>query len=167
MNSMSENQNDEPSYAEAAYYETIEGNTNDHDDRFLPIANVSKIMKRAIPPNGKVAKDAKECVQECVSEFISFITSEAAERCQNEKRKTINGEDILCAMGSLGFENYVEPLKTFLLKLRDVSCKIVPLSFLFSYLYTEPHGETAWLLIFFPVFSLSTIRKVKIVYICR
>nr|VZI11749.1 unnamed protein product [Spirometra erinaceieuropaei] len=135
---MSENQNDEPSYADAAYYETIEGTMNDHEteyqtgdavqqsplreqDRFLPIANVSKIMKRAIPPNGKVAKDAKECVQECVSEFISFITSEAAERCQNEKRKTINGEDILCAMGSLGFENYVEPLKTFLLKLRDAS----------------------------------------------
>ena len=24
----------------------------------------------------QVAKDAKECLQECVSEFISFITSE-------------------------------------------------------------------------------------------
>ena len=49
-------------------------------------------MKKSIPPNGKIAKEAKECVQECVSEFISFITSEAAERCQQEKRKTINGE---------------------------------------------------------------------------
>ena len=49
-------------------------------------------MKNSIPPNGKIAKEAKECVQECVSEFISFITSEAAERCQQEKRKTINGE---------------------------------------------------------------------------
>ena len=26
--------------------------------------------------NAKIAKDAKETVQECVSEFISFITSE-------------------------------------------------------------------------------------------
>ena len=26
----------------------------------------------------QIAKDAKECVQECVSEFISFITSEAS-----------------------------------------------------------------------------------------
>jgi hypothetical protein len=33
-------------------------------------------MKKAIPANGKIAKDAKETVQECVSEFISFITSE-------------------------------------------------------------------------------------------
>ena len=50
-------------------------------DRFLPIANVAKIMKRAIPETGKIAKDARECVQECVSEFISFITSEASDRC--------------------------------------------------------------------------------------
>lgn len=45
-------------------------------DRFLPIANISRIMKKALPANGKIAKDAKETVQECVSEFISFVTSE-------------------------------------------------------------------------------------------
>lgn len=45
-------------------------------DRYLPIANISRIMKRSIPPTAKVSKDAKECVQECVSEFIAFITSE-------------------------------------------------------------------------------------------
>lgn len=45
-------------------------------DRFLPIANISRIMRRGVPDNGKIAKDAKESIQECVSEFISFITSE-------------------------------------------------------------------------------------------
>lgn len=45
-------------------------------DRYLPIANISRIMKKALPANGKIAKDAKDTVQECVSEFISFITSE-------------------------------------------------------------------------------------------
>ncbi|PPQ81874.1 hypothetical protein CVT25_013481 [Psilocybe cyanescens] len=84
------------------------------------IANVSRIMKSSVPPTAKIAKDAKECVQECVSEFISFITSEAAEKCQLEKRKTIGGEDILYAMGSLGFENYAETLKIHLAKLRQV-----------------------------------------------
>jgi nuclear transcription Y subunit beta len=33
-------------------------------------------MKRTLPANAKIAKDAKDAVQECVSEFISFITSE-------------------------------------------------------------------------------------------
>ena len=87
---------------------------------WIQIANVARIMKSSVPPTAKIAKDAKECVQECVSEFISFITSEAAEKCQLEKRKTIGGEDILYAMISLGFENYAETLKIHLAKLRQV-----------------------------------------------
>ncbi|KAH1129187.1 hypothetical protein J1N35_000565 [Gossypium stocksii] len=89
-------------------------------DRFLPIANVSRIMKKALPPNAKISKDAKETVQECVSEFISFITGEASDKCQREKRKTINGDDLLWAMMTLGFEEYVEPLKIYLLKYREM-----------------------------------------------
>jgi len=56
-------------------------------DRFLPIANVARLMKKSIPKTGKIAKDARECVQECVSEFVSFITSEASDRCHQEKKK--------------------------------------------------------------------------------
>lgn len=109
-------------------------------------APVARIMKMALPDNAKIAKEAKECMQECVSEFISFITSEgmclyvaaclllsngtklnfelrlASEKCQQEKRKTVNGEDILFAMGSLGFENYAEALKIYLTRYREV-CK--------------------------------------------
>ncbi|KAI6833365.1 Nuclear transcription factor Y subunit [Hortaea werneckii] len=88
-------------------------------DRWLPIANVARIMKTALPENAKIAKEAKECMQECVSEFISFITSEASEKCQQEKRKTVNGEDILFAMTSLGFENYGEALKIYLARYRE------------------------------------------------
>ncbi len=125
-------------------------------DRYLPIANISRIMKKALPINAKIAKDAKETVQECVSEFISFITSEypssfmpspppfffthftslgaflltsclrASDKCQQEKRKTINGDDILWAMSTLGFDNYVEPLKSYLHKYREVSQKMTP-----------------------------------------
>lgn len=89
-------------------------------DRFLPIANVSRIMKKALPANAKISKDAKETVQECVSEFISFITGEASDKCQREKRKTINGDDLLWAMTTLGFEDYVEPLKIYLQRFREM-----------------------------------------------
>ncbi|KAK3445337.1 hypothetical protein EUGRSUZ_A01179 [Eucalyptus grandis] len=89
-------------------------------DRYLPIANISRIMKKALPANGKIAKDAKETVQECVSEFISFITSEASDKCQREKRKTINGDDLLWAMATLGFEDYLDPLKIYLARYREV-----------------------------------------------
>ena len=101
-----------------AEYQVVEGHVREQD-RFLPIANISRIMKKSLPNNAKIAKDAKETVQECVSEFISFITSEASDKCQREKRKTINGEDLLWAMTTLGFEDYVEPLKLYLQKFRE------------------------------------------------
>lgn len=88
-------------------------------DRWLPIANVARLMKNTLPATSKVSKDAKECMQECVSEFISFITSEASDKCLREKRKTINGEDILYSMHDLGFENYAEVLKIYLAKYRE------------------------------------------------
>ncbi|CAL9117605.1 unnamed protein product [Musa textilis] len=88
-------------------------------DRFLPVANVSRIMKRSLPANAKISKEAKETVQECVSEFISFITGEASDKCQREKRKTINGDDLLWAMTTLGFDSYVGPLKAYLNKYRE------------------------------------------------
>lgn len=88
-------------------------------DRFLPIANIARIMKTELPGNAKIAKDAKESIQECVSEFISFITSEASDKCLQEKRKTINGDDLLWAMSTLGFDKYIDPLKLYLSKYRD------------------------------------------------
>ena len=90
-----------------------------HQDRYLPIANIARIMKNTLPENAKIAKDSKETVQECVSEFISFITSEASDKCLQEKRKTINGDDLLWAMSTLGFDKYVEPLKLYLSKYRE------------------------------------------------
>ncbi|KAL4441267.1 hypothetical protein ABPG77_011504 [Micractinium sp. CCAP 211/92] len=92
-------------------------------DRLLPIANISRIMKRALPGNAKIAKDAKETVQECLSEFISFITSEASDKCQRERRKTINGDDLLWAMDTLGFDEYIAPLKAYLTKFREAEKK--------------------------------------------
>ena len=46
------------------------------DANIRNLAPVARIMKMALPENAKIAKEAKECMQECVSEFISFITSE-------------------------------------------------------------------------------------------
>lgn len=95
-------------------------NSNKEQDRFLPIANVGRIMKKVIPGNGKISKDAKETVQECVSEFISFVTGEASDHCRKEKRKTVNGDDVCWAMLNLGFDDYAEPLKKYLHKIREL-----------------------------------------------
>ncbi|KAI6184024.1 CAAT box DNA-binding protein subunit B [Aphelenchoides bicaudatus] len=95
-------------------------------DRFLPIANVARIMKRVVPSSGKLSKESKECVQECVTEFIQFIVAEASERCSTEKRKTITCEDLLQALSTLGFDPYVEVLKTYIEKYRSAVKNIQP-----------------------------------------
>ncbi|CAN6698156.1 unnamed protein product [Malus baccata var. baccata] len=71
-------------------------------DRYMPIANVIRIMRMILPPHVKISDDTKETLQECVSEYIAFITGEANEGCQREQRKTVTAEDVLWAMGKLG-----------------------------------------------------------------
>ncbi|KAL8166375.1 hypothetical protein V2J09_007874 [Rumex salicifolius] len=88
-------------------------------DRLLPIANVGKIMKQALPLPAKISKEAKETMQECATEFISFVTGEASDKCQKENRKTVNGDDICWALSSLGFDNYAVAITSYLQRLRD------------------------------------------------
>jgi len=51
---------------------------------------------------------------------INHICARASDKCLREKRKTINGDDLLWAMSTLGFEEYIEPLKLHLVKFRQV-----------------------------------------------
>ncbi|KAM3338514.1 nuclear transcription factor Y subunit B-6 [Capsicum galapagoense] len=88
-------------------------------DRFMPIANVIRIMRKILPSHAKISDDSKETIQECVSEFISFVTGEANDRCQREQRKTITAEDVLWAMSKLGFDDYIEPLTLHLHRYRE------------------------------------------------
>ncbi|KAF8041311.1 hypothetical protein BT93_A0044 [Corymbia citriodora subsp. variegata] len=86
----------------------------------MPIANVIRIMRRILPAHAKISDDTKETIQECVLEYISFITGEANDRCQQEQRKTITAEDVLWAMGKLGFDDYIEPLTIYLNRYREI-----------------------------------------------
>ncbi|KAK3667374.1 hypothetical protein LTR22_001890 [Elasticomyces elasticus] len=75
----------------------------DHD--MHNVAPVAHIMSMALPEDAKIAKDAKE----------------SSEKCQQDERKTISGEDIVSSMTSLGFENYGEALSIYLARSREVS----------------------------------------------
>ena len=52
---------------------------------------------------------------------LVFYLQLASDKCQQEKRKTINGDDLLWAMAALGFDKYTEPLKLYLQKYKEVN----------------------------------------------
>lgn len=72
------NPSDSPSQPDPGASQNMEesSSTMVTDANIRNFAPVARIMKMALPENAKIAKEAKECMQECVSEFISFITSE-------------------------------------------------------------------------------------------
>ncbi|QHO06871.1 Nuclear transcription factor Y subunit [Arachis hypogaea] len=98
-------------------------------DRLLPIANVGRIMKQILPQNAKISKEAKETMQECVSEYISFVTSEASEKCRKERRKTVNGDDICWALATLGFDDYAEGMRRYLHRYRELEVVVLMIPF--------------------------------------
>lgn len=77
-------------------------------DRLLPIANISKIMKKTILPMAKISKDSKEIMQKGASEFIAIVTCRAKDICELEARKTITGDDLVHAMEYLDMPYYAE-----------------------------------------------------------
>ena len=88
-------------------------------DLFLPIPNIARIMKTAIGKDAKVSEEAIQCIQECVGEFISFVTSDAAEKCRRDGRKIITGYDVLSAFETLGLEHYAQALRIYIARYRE------------------------------------------------
>jgi histone H3/H4 len=83
-------------------------------DMFLP-SHVSTCTINA----AKISREARETMQECVTEFLLFVTSEAQEICEEKKRKTIQGEDIIEAMKKLDFERYADMTQRYFLKYKQ------------------------------------------------
>ena len=57
------------------------GGEGREQDRLLPVANIQRIMRRLLPADEKISKDAKEVLQESLSRrgvrFVSRDTSTA------------------------------------------------------------------------------------------
>jgi len=76
-------------------------------DRMLPMANVARLMTNQLPPSAKIAKDTKVLMQEMVSEFIAFLTSEANDISIGKGRRAIAPEDVIAALHELDLDSFV------------------------------------------------------------
>lgn len=86
---------------------------NKRTEPFLPIANISNVMKEVLPDGYKISKESKDLIQECVTELICFVTLDAHKYSKEHKRKTISGEDVISAVDGLGFNRFLGLLQTY------------------------------------------------------
>ncbi|CAL5055633.1 unnamed protein product [Urochloa decumbens] len=85
----------------------------------LPMANLVRLMRQAIPKGVKVSTSAKNLTHDCAVEFVGFVAGEASEIASVQHRRTISPEDFTSAFRTLGFDDYVEPMSTYIRRYRD------------------------------------------------
>lgn len=87
----------------------------------FPTTVVTRIMRLALPPHlhAKIAGDAKDAIDWCVAEFAAVVTRQAAQVCKEDRRSILTGDDLISAMGRLGFDDYVGPLAAYLRRYRE------------------------------------------------
>ncbi|RUS87209.1 hypothetical protein EGW08_005049 [Elysia chlorotica] len=81
------------------------------EDLNLPNAVVTRIIKDAIPEGVNVSKEARLAISKAASVFVLYATSCSNNFAVKGKRKTINAQDVLCAMEDMEFEQFIEPLQ--------------------------------------------------------
>ena len=77
----------------------------------MPIACVAKIMANELADVGyaKISNDAKRLVQECATEFICFIMSEANSQAREAGRTSVSGQQMIDACESMGAPGPTRP----------------------------------------------------------
>lgn len=84
------------------------------EDLNLPMANVARLMKDALPPQVSVTKEARSALTRAASVFILYLTTTASGNASNKKLKTLQAQHIFEALEEIEFEHFVGPLKEFL-----------------------------------------------------
>uniref|UniRef100_A0A803MT33 Transcription factor CBF/NF-Y/archaeal histone domain-containing protein n=1 Tax=Chenopodium quinoa TaxID=63459 RepID=A0A803MT33_CHEQI len=89
----------------------------------MPVVYVICVICRALPSTAKISIKAKETIQKCIAEFIGFILNEANDIRKVDYRMVTIADDLVEAMYKLGFDHYVEPLRTLIRRYREVKGK--------------------------------------------
>ncbi|KAK3158967.1 hypothetical protein QOZ80_2AG0144010 [Eleusine coracana subsp. coracana] len=103
-----------------------EGSVNNAEEDYaagagtgLPMANLVRLIRQVIPTNVKISAHAKQLTHDCAVEFVGFVGGEAVECAVEQHRRTITPEDFTLAFQRLGFDDYVEPMSTYIRRYRE------------------------------------------------
>lgn len=81
------------------------------EDLNLPNAAILRLIKEALPEGVNVGKDARTALGKAASVFVLYLTAAATNISKKKNKKTLGGSDVLEALVSIEFDNFVEPLK--------------------------------------------------------
>jgi len=62
----------------------------------------NELAKSNLGYNTKISNDAKRLVQECATEFICFVMSEANSQAREAGRTSVSGQQMIDACASMG-----------------------------------------------------------------
>jgi DNA polymerase epsilon subunit 3 len=68
------------------------------DDLKLPLANVGRVIKGALPEGVAVSKEARTAIARAASVFVLHATNFANDAATRGKRKTIGAQDVITAL---------------------------------------------------------------------
>eukprot|EP00300_Choanocystis_sp_HF-7_P027275 c3235_g1_i1.p1 GENE.c3235_g1_i1~~c3235_g1_i1.p1 ORF type:complete len:140 (+),score=28.42 c3235_g1_i1:55-474(+) len=89
----------------------------------LPRATLSKIVKELLPSNIRCSNESRDLLQLFCIEFVSMITQECNDICENSNKKTISAEHVLEALEKLEFGDYIEEVSAALEEFKEASAK--------------------------------------------
>lgn len=94
-------------------------------DEGLPLAVVEKLMRARLPKEARIAQEARNLVQACLTDFIGVIASEACDALVSEQKTRpqkvqLTGDDLIASMTRLGLdERLIQCMQLFLNKFRS------------------------------------------------
>lgn len=78
---------------------------------FFLVATVQKIISEIISPDLTFSRETRDALIECCIEFIMILSTESNDIAEKDSKKTIASEHVLEALETLGFYDYIEPIK--------------------------------------------------------
>ncbi|XP_055628217.1 DNA polymerase epsilon subunit 3 [Toxorhynchites rutilus septentrionalis] len=81
------------------------------EDLNLPNVIVTRLMKKALPPDIKISNESRTALTRATSVFVLYLTSAATYKAEKKKQKTLTVDHVFSALEEIEFESFIQPLK--------------------------------------------------------
>lgn len=80
-------------------------------DLNLPLANISRIIRDALPENVGMDRETRVAIARATSVFIMYLASTAAANAEKANHKTFTAADVFEAVDEMEFDTFLAPMR--------------------------------------------------------